>query len=129
MVHTVMPSAQQLTINNEYDVISLRQAVRQMARQSSLVLSKQARITAAISEIARVLVIHYDNTRVTVQISEANHTCLEIICQTPGDFANGRGGSPAEVLRFEDARALVDEAALDLDARGIRLSLRMYLDD
>lgn len=128
MVHIVMPSAQQLTINNEYDVISLRQAVRQMARQSSLGLSKQARITAAISEIARVLVVHYDNTRVTVQISEASHTCLEIICHTPGDFANDHGGSPADVLCFEDARALVDEAALDLDARGIRLSLRMYLD-
>jgi len=123
-----MPLAQQLTINNEYDVISLRQAVRQMARQSSLGLSKQARITAAISEIARVLVIHYDNTRVTVQICETNHTCLEIICRTPGDFANGQGGMPADVLRFEDARALVDEAILDLDAHGIRLSLRMYLD-
>jgi hypothetical protein len=124
-----MPSAQKLTINNEHDVISLRQAVRQMARQSSLGLSKQARITAAISEIARVLVIHYDNTRVTVQIYETNRTCLEIICHTPGDFSNSHGGSPADVLRFEDARALVDEAALDLDVRGIRLSLRMYLDD
>ena len=45
-----------LQIRNEYDVVAMRQEVRQVARDLGLGLSQQAKIATAISTVARALI-------------------------------------------------------------------------
>lgn len=127
MHNALLPHPQHLNINNDYDVISLRQAVRQMARATGLGLPQQARITAAISEIARVLVLDHNSTSVTIRVVEGRRPALEVVCEASGGFERAHAGYPAHSLRFDDARALVDDASMAVNADNAVLILRMWL--
>jgi hypothetical protein len=109
-------------------VIAIRQAVRQMARDLGLELSRQVKIATAISTIARALIAANWSTTMQMRIDDhAPRPRLEIACslaveQTPEDLAHLE-----QVLQFGAARTLVDEASLALDGHGALLCLRIWL--
>ncbi len=117
------PQPQNLYVNAEHDIISLRQAVRQMARGVGLGLPEQARITAAISEVARAFLLNGGTARFIIQVTDHNpHPALEVVCVLPfAAHANQTSYSLSE------ACALVDEANLAVFNDGMPLILRMWL--
>jgi len=52
---TTGPLLQQIVVSTDYDVITMRQEIRLNARSFGMVLSQQARITAAVSAVARTM--------------------------------------------------------------------------
>ena len=117
-----------LQIKNENDVITIRQEVRQMARELGLELSQQAKIATAISTIARGLIAA--NRIATIQMQVENHTrrpSLEIVSRLPVNQTSEDLAQLEQLLHFSAARALVDEAALSLDGQGALLYLRLWL--
>ncbi len=122
------PCGQRMIVKNDHDVISLRQAVRQMARAVGLGLPEQARITAAISEIARLLLSHESKTQFTIRIvKDVAHPALEVLCTSPyiprETSSDGSRGSTF----CAEARSLVDENSLFTGDQGLLLTLRMWI--
>jgi hypothetical protein len=118
----------QLQIKTEYDVVAMRQEVRQMARDLGLGLSQQAKIATAIGTITRALIAAHYSTTMRMHIDDtAPRPALELSCYLvvkvlPEDLVQLE-----QSLHFGEARALVDEATLSLDSNGALLSLRMWL--
>lgn len=112
---------QHVAVRSEYDVVSLRQQVRQMARLLGLSLPQQARITAAISSIARALLDAAPGSLFTIQVARRQpQPALEIICILPGVHAAG------DRLLYE-ASTLADEASVLPHNQDTKLTLRMWL--
>jgi hypothetical protein len=126
----VSPAAQtrQLQIQNDYDVVAMRQEVRQVARDLGLGLSQQAKIATAISTVARALIAANTSATMGIRMNDtASRPALEIVCQLAGDQLLVEQTQLEELLQFSEARALVDEASLSLDTGGAVLILRMWL--
>lgn len=124
---SILPT-RQIQVNNDYDVISLRQIVREMARTAGLGLAQQARITAAISEVARVLLLDRSDMLFTVQVAEAGQRrALEVHCVSPVTCASGMPEAVGP-CPFREARSLVDETTLDMANEEALLTLRMWLE-
>jgi hypothetical protein len=126
-----MPPAthnRQLQIRNDYDVVAMRQEVRQLARDLGLGLSQQAKIATAISTIARALIAARYSAMMGMRIDDlALRPALEIACRLSAAQLLADVSQLEELLHFGEARALVDEASLALDDSGALLSLRMWL--
>ena len=121
-------SHQQLPISCEYDLISLRQAVRQQARAAGLGPPQQARFTAAVSELARLLLHGVGEATFTIGVAAdgGGRLALEVACAT----SSGRGAAISRIYdspSLETARHLVDDARLVSAERGPQLSMRMWL--
>lgn len=127
-MHTLSPSQpQNLQVDTEHDVILLRQAVRQMSRSVGLGLPKQARITAAISEIARALLLDGGTARFIIHVTyEEPHPALEIVCASAVAHAH-RAHTGQNPHSLSEACTLVDEASLSVLPDGVSLILRMWL--
>ena len=128
-MHTLPPGyPPQLSIKTDYDVVIARQHVRHLARDLGLMLSQQAKISTAISTVARALIVLNCSTKVQLWIDDAApRPALTVICRfLPRGYLDDLARLE-EVLRFGEARMLVDEAALSSDAHGDLLSLRMWL--
>lgn len=124
------PCTQRMVVKSDHDVISLRQAVRQMARMVGLGLPEQARITAAISEIARLLLSHDSKTQFTIRITQQDvtHLALEILCASPYTIPPGSMPDGSSDITFcAEARSLVDENSLASSDQGLLLTLRMWI--
>jgi len=124
------PAAQpyQLPLTCEYDVVAMRQAVRQVARDLGLGLSQQAKIATAISTIARALIAASCRTTIRMRLDDAlPRPALEIVCHGPLGVLPGDLAQLEQLLHFGEARALVDAAELALGESGALLSLRMWL--
>lgn len=122
------PSVQQMLVHDENDVISLRQAVRQMARTVGLGLPKQARITAAISEIARMLLLHGNDAPFTLRVCpDGPRPALEVICRLPSVLPPGHTNIPGNTTLFCEACSLVDEFNPATLKAGAQLTLRMWI--
>lgn len=123
-------SPHHVKVGSEIDVVTLRQQVRQMARLLGLGLTQQARITAAISTVARSLVETSYNATFTIQAT--NHQprpALEIVC-TSSLMQQDAGNNPTHIksiMRFDEAQSLVDEADISLQNEEICLTLRIWL--
>jgi hypothetical protein len=125
-----LPAAQtrQLQIRNEYDVVAMRQEVRQVARDLGLGLSQQAKIATAISTVARALIAANCSAAMGIRTDElASRPALEITCQLVLDHLPADSAQLEKVLNFGEARALVDEASLSLSSGAALLSFRMWL--
>ena len=117
-----------LQICNDYDVVAMRQEVRQVARDLGLGLSQQAKIATAISTIARALIAANCSATMGMRMDEqAPRPALEIICQLVVSQLMIDLAQLEQLLHFSEARALVDEASLALEGSGAVLSLRMWL--
>lgn len=124
--HTTLPC--QLEIRTEYDVIVLRQEVRQTARMLGMGLTQQAKIAAAISTIARALVAADFHATMLMSLEKtAARSAIEISCDvSPGQSAFDLV-QLTQLIHFGDAQTLVDEAALSLNNGVAHCSLRMWL--
>lgn len=111
-----------LKVRGTADVVMLRQAVRAAAREARLGLAAQARITAAISEVARALVVDGINGDFLIQFSLESAFGLEILCSAGGSASTQRKST---MRAFSEASSLVDEAALTEDEHGAQLTLKM----
>jgi hypothetical protein len=118
----------QLQIRNEYDVVAMRQEVRQVARDLGMGLSQQAKIATAISTVARALIAANCSATMGMRTNDlASQPALEIVCQLALSQLPTDQAQLEELLHFSEARALVDEATLTFDGAGALLSLRMWL--
>jgi len=117
-----------VAIKTVFDVVVMRQHVRHLARDLGLTLSQQAKIATAISTVARALVAVDGSTTVQLWVDDAPpHPALAITCRFQSSHQFDDLAYLEQVLRFDDVRMLVDEAALSPDAQGGLLSLRMWL--
>ena len=124
------PAAQmrQLQIHTEYDVVAMRQEVRQVARDLGLGLSQQAKIATAISTVARALIAASCSATMGMRTDDlAPQPALEIACRLVVGELSIDQRQLEELLHFGEARTLVDEASLTLDGGSALLSLRMWL--
>lgn len=126
MAHSHTIPADEVLVSCEYDVIVLRQKVRQAARLLGFDLMKQAKMATAISTVARTLLggdgtlfhLHTSNNRI--------HPALEIWCISARSQAKDIAQLEQQ-LHLGDARSLVDQASLDQVADGTQLTLCMWL--
>jgi anti-sigma regulatory factor (Ser/Thr protein kinase) len=119
---------QQLQIRTEFDVITLRQAIRQAGRVAGLGPAQQARITAAISEVARALLAAVGDGRFTIRVDEWDaQPALEVTC------GGGPGGERATTPSLYatpgvvEARGLVDDARIEAANGATLLLLRVWI--
>ncbi len=118
-----------LHVCTEIDVIALRQAVRQAGRAAGLGAPQQARITAAISEVARALLAGVGDGSFTIEVRDgaSARPALEVAC---GGGPAGRQAATACLYATPavvEARALVDDARIEAADGGARLLLRVWL--
>ena len=120
-------SIHQMLITSDHDVIMMRQEVRQLGRQVGLGLIEQARITTAISTVARQL-LALESTPVfaAAALTDSAHTGVEVVCHPRLPALDGVAAL-AEQVHFADARLLVDEAEIIAGPGGVRLVLRIWL--
>jgi hypothetical protein len=117
-----------LQIRNEYDVVAMRQEVRQVARDLGLGLSQQAKIATAISTVARALIAASCSATMGIRTDDlAPHPALEIACHVSVDQLAVDLAQLEQELHFGEARALVDEAALSVEGDMVLIGLRMWL--
>jgi hypothetical protein len=118
---------QHIIVATEYDVTSMRQEVRRIARTLGLGLAEQAKIATAISTIARVLLVRYRTAMFTLQTTNLDaRPALEIAC-TLGP-APADGAQLEQMLHLADVRLLVDEVTLVFDTGEAILRMRMRLE-
>lgn len=119
-----------MLVTNETDVVLLRQTVRQIAREQRMGLTQQAKLTAAMSAVARgTLAINGDTPFVIHIATDAvqQQPILEVSCMLANIAERGGQEDLAHILHFDDARILVDEADLDIQGDKARIVLRMHM--
>lgn len=117
-----------LIINNEYDVVAMRQDVREHARALGLGLIQQAKLATAISAVARAaLVLHPQPTFTLQKTTHNTRPALEVACFAALNGAAAQQGQMEQALHLAEARLLVDEASLTLASDGARLTLRVWI--
>jgi hypothetical protein len=119
---------QQYTIATDYDVVVLRHALRQLARANGLSLVQQARITAAISDIAReVLHRHWCLIfKLTIGSVGMRHS-LDVLCQRPSQHSQPLDAEFETKLSLSSARQLLDEASFSRATGQCVLTLRTWI--
>lgn len=124
-----IPDLQHLSVRSDYDLILLRQAVRQQAREAGLTAPRQARFTAAVSEYARLLLREETSATFAIGVvGVGDRAALEVACVLEavgtGEIAlQALSASPA----LMSARTLVDEVGIRSASDGPCLALRMRL--
>src|SRR4030066_909771 len=73
-----------LSVRNEMDIISVRGFGRNVAAQLGFGVVDQCRITTAISELARNIVVHGGGGSVTIKTIQNDKKGIEIICKDKG---------------------------------------------
>ena len=117
---------QHFIVKTDYDVTTMRQEVRRIARTLGLGLAQQAKITTAISSIARVMLARYHSALFALEpTAQGVPAALEITCMLGPAPADGT--QLEQVLPLAYVRLLVDETTLSYDAGQAVLRLRMHL--
>lgn len=120
---------QQMQVLSDGDVIALRQAIRQRARAVGLGPAQQARVTAAISEVARALLYGAGAGHFTIRVEtgHGSRPAFEVLC-APGYIDEATDPRPIYALpAVAEARALVDDTWVKPTAEGGQLLMRMWL--
>jgi hypothetical protein len=119
----------QFPIANDYDVIVMRQEVRQLARELGLGLARQAKLAAAISMVARMLLATNQGTTIRMWTSDPLASpALEIVCLLLSQVSDDLTQIES-TLRFDELRALVDTVTISIEANETLLNLRIQLDE
>jgi anti-sigma regulatory factor (Ser/Thr protein kinase) len=115
-------------VSTDYNIITMRQDVRQVARDLGLGLSQQAKIATAISTIARALIATPGRTVVQLSVDQvAQRPAFVISCRFWSADQRDDLAHLEQIIRFDETRVLVDEAALSSEEHRILISLRMWL--
>ncbi|MCS6840802.1 MAG: anti-sigma regulatory factor [Roseiflexus sp.] len=82
MMHSTLSEARNVHVGSGYDVVLVRQHVRQMARQAGFCLTAQARMTAIVSEVARAALERHWNADFLFRLIPHHHGRyeIEVIC-------------------------------------------------
>ena len=117
----------ELEIRTEFDIVAMRQEVRQAARTLGLGLTQQAKISAAISTIARALLAANCHTTMCMWTDTiASRPVMEISCALSTSQLSVDLIQLTQLLHFGQAQVLVDEATLSLDGDSVLCCLRMW---
>jgi anti-sigma regulatory factor (Ser/Thr protein kinase) len=122
-----MTESRQVAIRSEFDIVNLRHTVRQMARTVGLDLTRQAKVTVAISALARAFLDGQGNVTFTVRVLQADQPALEVACFSADTHGATDANDLEERLNLQEVRLLVDEFDVMLGASGARLAIRMWL--
>jgi hypothetical protein len=121
--------AYHLAVNTDYDVVSLRQHVRQQARALGLGLIQQAKLATATTTVARGLLgLHQRTTFVMRTLTEQEPPLFEVSCMARLTPTVQDCAQLDRVLRLDEARLLVDQLDLTPENEQIQITLRVRLD-
>lgn len=119
---------QELVVHNDYDVVVMRQDVRQHARTLGLGLIQQAKIATAISAVARGTLALQQLATFSMQTAKRGpRQAFEILCVAPLGTTNGNQTEIEQALHVQEARLLVDEIELIMEKSALQLTLRVWL--
>ncbi|WP_298816220.1 ATP-binding protein [Chloroflexus sp.] len=112
---------QQLIISTEADLIQLRQALRQSARAMELPPAQQARITAAVSEVARALIHHCYASAIVIHCDDRDvHHPLVVECESEREAYQ----HIARQEPVQTAFSLVDETNVTSSPQGHLVTMK-----
>jgi hypothetical protein len=117
----------QVAIRSEFDIVNLRHTVRQMARTIGLDLTRQAKVTVAISALARAFLDGQGDVTFIARVTQSDQPALEIACYSADTHGAADAAQLEERLNLHEVRLLVDEFEVRLSANGARLAIRMWL--
>lgn len=118
----------QLVVSNDYDVVAMRQDVRQQARTLGLGLIQQAKLATAISAVARALLAIQQSTTFTMQTTTRGiRPALEIECVATIHPSSADATEMEQTFHMHEARLLVDETDIILQQNKAHLTLRVWL--
>lgn len=82
MVYPTLSDVRRVHVASGYDVVLVRQHVRQMARQAGFCLTSQARMTAIVSEVARAALERHWNAEFLFRMipHHQGRYEIEVIC-------------------------------------------------
>lgn len=116
------------TVDKELDVVVLRQAIREVARSLALSLGQQARVTAAISDVARNLLTHHWPMIFAITVRTVGvRRALDVICQRPASQSHPSIAEFESQICIESALRLLDEASFIHSAGSPSLTLRIWI--
>ncbi len=119
---------QEYIVNKEFDVVVLRQAIREVARSLELSLVQQARITAAISDIARDLLTHHWSMVFSILVHPVGlRRAMDVVCQKPDQQPHPSYVEFEREISIDSARQLLDEATFSHAAGHPLLTLRIWI--
>ncbi len=125
---TYTTPAQHLVVRTEYDVVTMRQQLRQQARALGLGLIEQAKLATAITAVARrLLALEQTTTFVMQTTTDRQRPALEIGCKVDLGMAGNSSAQIEETLGLDEARLLVDEVDIARDYDNISLTLCLWL--
>jgi hypothetical protein len=118
-----------IAVRSELDIVALRHTVRQFARAIGLDLPRQAKVTVAISAVARAFIGDYNSVMFTVQIDKRlTRQALEIICISPNTRFIRDEEHLESLLQIQDVRMLLDDFSIALREQEVQLTMRMWLE-
>ncbi len=72
-------------IENEYDIVTVRQTIRQFAKDAEMGIVDQTRVTTAVSELFRNMYNYAGGGEVVIERGEVeNHNALIVTCMDKG---------------------------------------------
>lgn len=113
-----------IPISSESDVINLRQTLRQIARDRGMGLTRQAKLTAAITTVARTIMSSIGECTYTIQVLHQNfrlwlEISLELTRMPPGESFS----QMEQRLQMDNIRLLVDKTSFVRKGSGAFLTL------
>ena len=111
-------------VQTEYDVVTLRQEVRQLARVLGMGLCEQAKISTALSVIARALLLNSPSTMFTIVVaSQGAQPVLQISCVS-ATTPEASGLAQVEQSSYlAEARLLIGDVTISQETHGLVLKL------
>lgn len=123
MAHSMAPDTQQVRVVSGYDVVLVRQHVRQMAWEAGFNLPSQARMTAVVSEIARVALEHHWDAHFTFRLScHRGWSVIEVQCSSDSIRRN----DDTLTHLTHDVQTLVGDGVLTMNQTAGQLTLRFH---
>ena len=121
-----LPDSCNVRVQTEYDVVTLRQEVRQLARALGMGLCEQAKISTALSVIARALLLAGPSTVFTIDVaSQGAQHVLQIACVSASIFAASGLAEIEQSSYVAEARLLVGDVTISRETHSLILKLRM----
>jgi hypothetical protein len=119
-------SSSNVHVQTEYDVVTLRQEVRQLARVLGMGLCEQAKISTALSVIARALLLNSPSTMFTIIVaSQGAQPVLQISCVSATTPESSGLAQLEQSSCLAEARLLVGDVAIAQESHGLVLKLCM----
>ena len=122
-------ASEEIAVVLDYDVVVLRQHIRQRARALGLGLIQQTKCATAATTIARGLLgRRYCSTFATLSTDHLARPIFQITCTVPLSSTLKGRAQLESMLRLDEVRQLVDDVDLVLDEETACISLRVWLD-